>query len=224
MRKVLLVILTTISLNCYAQGFVSFSGTMAENYLDNLHGNLELMGGYNNSNCSFNIGASLYLNTTSNRFEVLQAQVAYLIDIPKFPLEIRTGYLFLPHLNTSIQEHIWHLQASYMHPHVEVTLGYLIRTYSSANTHYSEFNDFLYSIRAYVWEKGNQYNINFAISNFNDLYIERSINPHIRMQVSYAYPLYLRYFVEGLYGGAGIGNIYFEHYQWSLKLGLIWNI
>lgn len=224
MRKLLLVILTTISLNCYAQGFVSFSGTMAENYLDNLHGNLELMGGYNNSNCSFNIGASLYLNTTSNRFEALQAQVAYLIDIPKFPLEIRTGYLFLPHLNTSIQEHIWHLQASYMHPHVEVTLGYLIRTYSSENTLYSEFNDFIYGIKAYVWERGNQYNIEIAISNFNDLNIERSINPHIRTRISYAYPRNLRYFVEGLYGGAGIGNIYFEHYQWRVKLGLIWNI
>ncbi len=224
MRKLLLVILTTISLNCYAQGFVSFSGTMAENYLDNLHGNLELMGGYNNSNCSFNIGASLYLNTTSNRFEALQAQVAYLIDIPKFPLEIRTGYLFLPHLNTSIQEHIWHLQASYMHPHVEVTLGYLIRTYYSENTLYSEFNDFIYGIKAYVWERGNQYNIEFAISNFNDLNIERSINPHIRTRISYAYPRNLRYFVEGLYGGAGIGNIYFEHYQWRVKLGLIWNI
>ena len=224
MKKLLLVILTTISLNCYAQGFVSFSGTMAENYLDNLHGNLELMGGYNNSNCSFNIGASLYLNTTSNRFEALQAQVAYLIDIPKFPLEIRTGYLFLPHLNTSIQEHIWHLQASYMHPHVEVTLGYLIRTYSSENTLYSEFNDFIYGIKAYVWERGNQYNIEFAISNFNDLNIERSINPHIRTRISYAYPRNLRYFVEGLYGGAGIGNIYFEHYQWRVKLGLIWNI
>lgn len=224
MRKLLLVILTTISLNCYAQGFVSFSGTMAENYLDNLHGNLELMGGYNNSNCSFNIGGSLYLNTTSNRFEALQAQVAYLIDIPKFPLEIRTGYLFLPHLNTSIQEHIWHLQASYMHPHVEVTLGYLIRTYYSENTLYSEFNDFIYGIKAYVWERGNQYNIEFAISNFNDLNIERSINPHIRTRISYAYPRNLRYFVEGLYGGAGIGNIYFEHYQWRVKLGLIWNI
>lgn len=224
MRKLLLVILTTISLSCYAQGFVSFSGTMAENYLDNLHGNLELMGGYNNSNCSFNIGASLYLNTTSNRFEALQAQVAYLIDIPKFPLEIRTGYLFLPHLNTSIQEHIWHLQASYMHPHVEVTLGYLIRTYSSENTLYSEFNDFIYGIKAYVWERGNQYNIEIAISNFNDLNIERSINPHIRTRISYAYPRNLRYFVEGLYGGAGIGNIYFEHYQWRVKLGLIWNI
>lgn len=224
MKKLLLVILTTISLNCYAQGFVSFSGTMAENYLNNLHGNLELMGGYNNSNCSFNIGASLYLNTTSNRFEALQAQVAYLIDIPKFPLEIRTGYLFLPHLNTSIQEHIWHLQASYMHPHVEVTLGYLIRTYYSENTLYSEFNDFIYGIKAYVWERGNQYNIEFAISNFNDLNIERSINPHIRTRISYAYPRNLRYFVEGLYGGAGIGNIYFEHYQWRVKLGLIWNI
>jgi hypothetical protein len=224
MRKLLLVILTTISLNCYAQGFVSFSGTMAENYLDNLHGNLELLGGYNNGNCSFNIGASLYLNTTSNRFEALQAQVAYLIDIPKFPLEIRTGYLFLPHLNTSIQEHIWHLQASYMHPHVEVTLGYLIRTYSSENTLYYEFNDFIYGIKAYVWERGNQYNIEFAISNFNDLNIERSINPHIRTRISYAYPRNLRYFVEGLYGGAGIGNIYFEHYQWRVKLGLIWNI
>lgn len=224
MKKLLLVILTTISLNCYAQGFVSFSGTMAENYLNNLHGNLELMGGYNNSNCSFNIGASLYLNTTSNRFEALQAQVAYLIDIPKFPLEIRTGYLFLPHLNTSIQEHIWHLQASYMHPHVEVTLGYLIRTYYSENTLYSEFNDFIYGIKAYVWERGNQYNIEFAISNFNDLNIERSINPHIRMRMSYAYPRFLTYFVEGLYGGAGIGNIYFEHYQWRVKLGLIWNI
>lgn len=224
MKKLLLVILTTISLNCYAQGFVTFSGTMAENYLDNLHGNLELLGGYNNSNCSFNIGASLYLNTTSNRFEALQAQVAYLIDIPKFPLEIRTGYLFLPHLNTSIQEHIWHLQASYMHPHVEVTLGYLIRTYSSENTLYSEFNDFIYGIKAYVWERGNQYNIEFAISNFNDLSIERSINPYIRTRISYAYPRNLRYFVEGLYGGAGIGNIYFEHYQWRVKLGLTWNI
>ena len=224
MRKLLLVILTTISLNCYAQGFVSFSGTMAENYLDNLHGNLELMGGYNNSNCSFYIGASLYLNTTSNRFEALQAQVAYLIDIPKFPLEIRTGYLFLPHLNTSIQEHIWHLQASYMHPHVEVTLGYLIRTYSSENTLYSEFNDFIYGIKAYVWKKGNPYNIDVAISNFNDLYIERSINPHVRLRGSYSYPKNLTYFIEGLYGGSGVGNIYFEHSQWRVKLGLTWNI
>lgn len=224
MKKLLVFILTAISLSCYSQGFVSVSGTMADNYLNNLHGNLELMGGYNNSNCSFNVGASMYLYSSSYRFEALQAQVAYLIDIPKFPLEIRTGYLFLPHTNTSIQEHIWHIQASYMHPHVEVTLGYLIRTYASASTRYSEFNDFLYSVRAYVWEKGNQYNIDFAISNFNDLNIERSINPHIRMRVSYAYPQFLRYFVEGLYGGAGIGNIYFEHYQWRVKLGLIWNI
>lgn len=224
MKKLLAIILAFISLSCYAQGFVSVSGTMADNYLDNLHGNLEVMGGYNNSNCSLNVGASMYLNSTGYRFEALQAQIAYLIDIPKFPLEIRSGYLFLPHTNTSIQEHIWHIQASYMHPHVEVTLGYLIRTYASQNTRYSEYNDFLYCLRAYVWEKGNQYNIDFAISNFNDLSIERSVNPHIRMRMSYAYPRFLTYFVEGLYGGAGIGNIYFEHYQWRVKLGLIWNI
>ena len=224
MKKLIFIILSLVSLNCFAQGWVSLSGTVADNYLDNLHGNLEVMGGYNNSNCSFNVGASMYLHSSSYRFEALQAQVAYLIDIPKFPLEIRTGYLFLPHTNTSIQEHIWHIQASYMHPHVEVTLGYLIRTYASASTRYSEFNDFLYSVRAYVWEKGNQYNIDFAISNFNDLSIERSVNPHIRMRMSYAYPRFLTYFVEGLYGGAGIGNIYFEHYQWRVKLGLIWNI
>jgi hypothetical protein len=45
MKKLLAITLAFISLSCYAQGFVSVSGTMADNYLDNLHGNLEVMGG-----------------------------------------------------------------------------------------------------------------------------------------------------------------------------------
>jgi hypothetical protein len=224
MKKLIFIILSLVSLNCFAQGWVSLSGTVADNYLEDVHGNIELIGGYNYENFSFNLGSSLLFTKNDVRFDALQVQAAYLFKIPYFPLRLRTGYLYLPHTNTTLSEHVWHIDAAYVHPHVEVTIGYLIRTYSSAETRYSEFNDFIYCVQAYVWKKGNPYNIDVAISNYNDLYIERSINPHVRLRGSYSYPKNLTYFIEGLYGGSGVGNINFDHYQWRVKLGLTWNI
>ncbi len=224
MRKILLIILSIFSLNASAQGWLSLSGTVAQNYLEDVHGNIELLGGYGYKDFSFNVGAGMIATSTEARFDALQIQTAYLFKIPYFPLRLRTGYLYLPHTNTSLDEHIWHIDAAYVHPHVEVTIGYLIRTYSSEETRYSEFNDFIYCIQAFVWKKGNPYNLDFAISNYNDLYIEKSINPHVRMRGSYSYPENLTYFIEGLYGGSGVGNIYFDHSQWRIKLGLVWNI
>lgn len=224
MRKILLVILSLVPLCMSAQGWLSLSGTIADNYLSDVHGNIELLGGYEYKNFSTNAGASLIFTPTQTRFEAFQVQAAYLFNIPYFPLELKTGYLLLPHLNTIFNEHIWHLQAMYKHPHVEISLGYLIRTYTAENTRYSEFNDFVYCAQAYIWKKGNPYNIDIAISNYNDLYIERSTNPHIRLRGCYSYPKNLIYFIEGLYGGSGVGNVYFEHFQWRIKLGIVWNI
>lgn len=224
MKKLLFIILSLVSLNCFAQGWVNLSGTVAQNYLEDVHGNIELLGGYNYKDFSVNAGVGMIATSSEARFYALQVQAAYLFKIPYFPLRLRTGYLYLPHTNTTLSEHVWHIDAAYVHPHVEVTIGYLIRTYSSAETRYSEFNDFIYCVQAYVWKKGNPYNLDFAISNYNDLYIERSINPHVRVRGSYSYPENLTYFIEGLYGGSGVGNIYFEHFQWRVKLGLTWNI
>lgn len=224
MKKIILTILCLISLSTYAQGWLSFSGNVSQNYLYHTHGGIELLGGYSYKNFSCNAGIGAIFSSEESRFNSLQIQASYLFDIPKFPLEVKTGYLFLPHTNTFIQEHIWHIQAGYRHPHVDVTFGYFIRTYASKNTTYSEFSNILYCIQAYVWEKDNQYNLDFAISNYNDFYIDKHINPHIRIRGSYAYPQNLKYFIEGLYGGSGVGNIYFEHFQWGIKLGLIWNI
>lgn len=212
------------ALNASAQGWLNLSGTVAENYLEDVHGSIELLGGYRYKDFNFNIGAGMLVTNTNARFDALQVQVAYLFKIPYFPLKLRTGYLYLPHTNTIFDEYIWHLDVAYIHPHVEVTIGYLIRTYSSDNTRYSEFNDFIYCVQAFVWKKGNPYNIDIAISNYNDLYIERSVNPHVRLRGCYSYPKNLTYYIEGLYGGSGVGNIYFENYQWRIKLGLIWNI
>ena len=224
MKKSLLLILTLLPLCAFAQGWLGLSGTVVDSYIEGVHGNMELLGGYKYKDFSVNAGASAVFTQSQTRFEAFQVQAAYLFHIPYVPIELKTGYLLLPHTNTIFKEHIWHLQAMYTHPHIEISIGYLIRTYSSENTRYSEFNDFIYCVQAYVWKKGNPYNIDLAISNYNDLFIERSINPHVRLRGSYSYPKNLTYYLEGFYGGSGVGNIYFENYQWRLKLGLIWNI
>jgi hypothetical protein len=224
MKKVLLFILLLSPLYSFAQGWLSLSGTVAENYITDIHGNMELLGGYEYKNFSANTGASLIFTHSQTRVEAFQVQAAYLFNIPYVSIELKTGYLLLPHTNTIFKEHIWHLQAMLKHPHIEISIGYLIRTYAAKNTQYSEFNDFIYCVQAYAWKKGNPYNIDLAISNYNDLYIERSINPHIRLRGSYSYPKYLTYFIEGLYGGSGVGNVYFEQFQWRIKLGIVWNI
>ena len=81
MKKLLIIILTSVSLNCFAQGWVNLSGTVAQNYLEDVHGNIELIGGYNYENFSFNLGSSLLFTKNEVRFDALQVQASYLFKI-----------------------------------------------------------------------------------------------------------------------------------------------
>ena len=71
MKRLLFIILSLVSLNCFAQGWVSLSGTVADNYLEDVHGNIELIGGYNYENFSFNLGSSLLFTKNDVRFDAL---------------------------------------------------------------------------------------------------------------------------------------------------------
>lgn len=179
-------------------------------------------------------GAQLGLRETIGRgtaFHGLQAHGMYLRSFEglhaQHQLKIVGSYNYSPYELSKLHEHIWALYAQYGYPHIQVSLGYQIRYLHSngGSTSHAEFNNCLYSIEAYVWDKSKvRYNLYFELHNFEPLWVEHTATPMFTVKAQYRQrePA-IDYQLQLTFVPAGVGNIVFNHYGWRTAICVNWH-
>lgn len=227
MKKILLILLIigSATYTC-AQSTLGAYISVGNNPISQTYVDVDINANYQYKGFDFLLGLGI-TSAPQNKltFHALDMQVDYLFEIPKFPLELTFRYLLNPHRISLIREHNWGISATYCHPHVEVELGYNIRYNYSCYDHQgeAEFTNFLYRIQAYVWEKGTPYNLTVGIKDFDIMSVGHAMEPMVFLAGSYSYPKNLTYQIEGIYQPAGLGNISYNHYDWKVRVAIIWN-
>lgn len=209
-----------------AQSALSTYVTVGNNCAAGTYVDVDLNANYHYKGFDFLLGLGV-TSAPENKltFHALDVQADYTFDIPKFPLEVKFRYLLNPHRISKIREHNWCLTAAYCHPHVEVELGYNIKyNYSvTDNSGYGEFQNILYRVQAYAWKKDSPYNITVGFKDYDIMMVGHTLEPIVFLGGKYSYPQNVTYQIEGLYQPVGTGNILVNHYDWKVRIAVIWN-
>lgn len=227
MKKTLLMFwLLGVAACIQAQSSLSTFVSVGNNPIAGTYTDVSIAANYQYKGIDFKLGLGV-TSAPENKltFHALDVQVDYLFNIPKFPLEVTFRYLLNPHRTSLIREHNWCLSAAYCHPHVEVELGYNIRyNYSAVDQRgMAEFENFLYRLQAYVWKKGNPYNLTIGAKNYDIMQVGHAVEPMVFLGGCYSYPKNVTYHIEGLYQPCGLGNLLMNPYDWKVRIAVVWN-
>ncbi len=203
-------------------GLVLQSG---RNYIKGAYGEAALRGSYEWRGLEAALTLGLRGTKAQNNafFSGLTAEVAYTVPIPHFPFEFRLVYNFSPHFESTIMEHDLVLMGSYQGRHLATGLGYQVRFNRSLDglTKYVEYSNYLYLFEIYIWPQGHKYNIYGGVKNYDIL--NYGLDPLFYLATYYTLPGGgPRLFLAWLYQGAGVGPILFNHFDWKVRVALLW--
>lgn len=179
---------------------------------------------YGNFNARFATGVVGRGSDSRISFLGLTAEAAYTVPIPHFPFEFRLAYNFVPHFQSTIMEQDLALMGSYQGRHLATGLGYQVRFNSSLDggTKYAEYANYLYMFELFIWPQGHRYNISAGVKNYDLL--NYGLDPLLNVTMYYTLSGGQRLVIEGLYQGAGVGPILFNHYDFKVRFGVLWGV
>ncbi len=194
------------------------------NYMAKSYGEAALYGSYawRGLEARLTVGLRGTKEQQSAFFSGLTFETAYTIPIPHFPFELRLVYNFSPHWNSTIMEDDLALMGSYQGRHLATGLGYQVRFNRSLDgtTKYVEYSNYLYMFEIYIWPQGHKYNIYGGVKNYDLL--NYGLDPLFYLATYYTLPHGPRLFLTWLYQGAGVGPILFNHFDWKVRVALLW--
>jgi hypothetical protein len=156
------------------------------------------------------------------------------ILIGSFPLEvqalyIRTGYLDILH------ETNWGLLLKTRLKHLKVSMGTSFRTLAlnkevaenlidTVNTKIHENWNMIYQFSYFIKPLGNNWNINFSITNLDYFNLNQETNPILKIGAIYDLSPTLILFIDSGYQSSGLTNMNTDYFGFFFKTGIIWNI
>ena len=186
----------------------------------------------------FSFEYALDLNINKRNQKAINAFVlntSYQIVIDDNPLKFSLFYLHKP-ISQMLNIHNTGCFANYKFKKWEFLLGNNLNIYKFTNNAVDVYNildnetlveafNLIYTLKYYLFKKGNAWNTYFNLSNFDKFVIEQEINPMINLGACYQKNLDTpSFYLDLWYQSAGFNNIRVNYFGFFYRIGVLWEI
>lgn len=187
---------------------------------------------------NFAIDYALDINLNHRDKKVLNAfatSLSYKLNLCSNPLKFSLFYCNKP-VSQMLNIHNTGLKINYIVKRWDFTLGNnfniykftnnVAETYNIADNRYLvESPNIMYSVKYFIMQPGNVWNLYINISNFEIFIVEQEINPMFNVGFIWKknsnWP---QFFIDHWYQTAGLNNIRVNYFGWFTRIGVHWEI
>ena len=192
--------------------------------------------GYEYKNFSIDYAMDFNINHRDTKvINAFASSIAYKINLNNIPLKFNLFYCNKP-VSQILNIHNTGLKMNYILKKWDFTLGNNFNIYRFTddavkiyeivdNRYLVESANIMYSIKYFIMQKGNPWNLYINLTNFERFIIEQETNPMLNLgfiwQKNDNWP---QIFVDYWYQSAGFNNIRVNYFGWLLRTGVKWEI